>query len=125
MGGDRVLTMAAALHTCASLPRHSSVMVVAQLYLDGNSIGDAGISTVVGALAANDVLTRVCDGVAQRCGLHMRVCVCHTLIGFAQLDLGKSYDGYHRCNTLSEAGARALVRVLGAARARQELVVCP
>jgi len=45
------------------------------------------------------------------------VCVCHALIGFAQLDLGG--------NALSDAGARALVRVLGAARARTKLHVCP
>jgi len=73
MGGKRVLTMAAALHTCASLPRHSSVMVVAQLGLGGNFIGDAGISALVGALAPNDTLAYVCDEGAQRCGLHVHV----------------------------------------------------
>jgi len=57
-------------------PHHSlvmSVMVVAQLRLDGNCIDDAGISAVFGVLAANDTLDTVCDGAAQRCGLHMRV----------------------------------------------------
>jgi len=61
-------------HARASPPRHSSV-VVAQLLLGGNSIDDAGISALVGALAANDTLTDVCDGAAQRCGLHVRVLV--------------------------------------------------
>jgi len=62
-------------HTSTSLPRHSSVMVVvvAQLGLGGNCIGDAGISALVGALAANDKLELVCDEAAQRCGLHVRV----------------------------------------------------
>jgi len=69
-------------HTRASLPLHSSVvMVVAQLDLSGNCIGDAGISALVGALAANDMLRSVCDGVAQRCGLrvHVRVSCPHWL----------------------------------------------
>jgi len=57
-------------HTRAS-SRITSVVVVAQLLLGDNSIGDAGISAVVGALAANDTLRYVCDGVAQRCELHM------------------------------------------------------
>jgi len=99
------------------------VVVVAQLWLGSNCIGDAGITAVVGALAANDKLTWVCDGASQRCGLHVHVC--HALIGFPQLDLGKSLVGFYSCNTLSDAGARALVRVLGAAPARPKLEVCP
>jgi len=60
-------------HARASLPCQSSVAVVAQLYLDGNCIDDAGISEVVGVLAANGTLRSVCDGAAQRCGLHVHV----------------------------------------------------
>jgi len=52
------------------------------------------------------------------------MCVFRALIGLAQLSLGKSYVGHQSCNTLSEAGACALMRVLGAARARPTLVVC-
>jgi len=48
-------------------------MVVAQLDLGGNFIGDAGILAVAGALAANDTLSNVCDEAAQRCGLRVRV----------------------------------------------------
>jgi len=59
-------------HTCF-LPLSLVGGGVAQLDLGSNSIGDAGISAMVGALAANDTLTRVCDGVAQRCGLRVRV----------------------------------------------------
>jgi len=77
----RVVGMAAALHTRASLSFHSSVVMVAQLHLSGNFIGDAGISAVLGAFAANDTLACVCDGATQRCGLqvHVRVmpnCLC-------------------------------------------------
>jgi len=68
-----VLAMAAALHTHVLPSRAMSVVVVAQLRLDGNSIGDAGISAVVGVLTANDTLDTVCDGAGQRCGLHVRV----------------------------------------------------
>jgi len=53
-----------------------------------------------------------CSGAGCAC-----VCVCHALIGFPQLVL--------HMNTLSDAGARALVRLLSAARARPSLNVCP
>jgi len=111
-------------HTRASLPCHSSVVVVAQLGLNDNSIDDAGISAMVGALAANDTLKWVCDGRHSGAGCTF-MCVCHARIGFVQLGLGKSYGSLHRCNVLSDAGARALVLLLGAARARPELHVCP
>jgi len=54
-----------------ALPSRVTSVVVAQLHLGGNCIGDAGISALVGALAANDTLYYVCDGAAQRCELHM------------------------------------------------------
>jgi len=96
------------------LPCHSSV-VVAQLLLNSSVIGDSGISALVGALAANGTLKVVCDG--RRSVL--------ALISIAQLGLGILFWSRHPNNTLSEAGARALVPVLRAARARPKLNVCP
>jgi len=61
-------------------------------------------------LASNDKPTWVCNG---RCSGAACPCVrvYHALVGFA----GKVVKDQHRCNTLSEVGARALVPVLGAA----------
>jgi len=70
MDGWRVVGMAAALRTYSCFP---PVVAVAQLLLGGNYIGDAGILAVVGALAANETLTRVCDEAEQQCGLHVHV----------------------------------------------------
>jgi len=58
---------------CPHTSRITSVMVVAQLRLDGNCIDDAGISAVVGVLADSGTLDTACDGAAQRCGLHVHV----------------------------------------------------
>jgi len=77
--GEQVLGVATALPTTRFPPVSFVGGGGAQLYLDGNSIGDAGITALVRALAANDTLRWVCDGAVQRCRLRVHVHVMPSL----------------------------------------------